>query len=195
MICISTRNGMTYLPRLIESLGDLDYLVIDTGSTDPEFISYLKTLKKVDFCNGGFCIGSYDHAVKYHPNDWYFFMHDSMIVKDKNFLEDFQKNDVTAWLSFPMFFDSSGQEAYVRATCGNKIPPKGIFGPIFYATREAMLKIKMPTPHSLDEAHGMERGLAVLFAEAGVPVHFIDEMDPTKFESYKHFSKFITGRP
>lgn len=197
MIIIAHNNGRQFLPQLIESLGDLPFTVVDTGSTDENSLRYLLTLKNVLYTRGGWSLGAYKHAVENIKADWFFFMHDSMVVKDKSFLDEMKKHQVCGWLSFPMFFDNTGQEAAIKNVYPGETPDKGIFGPIFYATKEVLDKITIHKPESCDIAHGMERGMAMAFHQAGVPVSFLDELSEERLsgDMYQHFTKIRPMRP
>lgn len=196
MVCISTNNGIKYLPELIKSLRYIPYTIIDTGSTDPEFLEYLKTLENVLYTDGGWCLGAYKHAVENIDADWYFFMHDSMRIKNRNFLDKFKNCEVCGWLSFPMFFDNQSQFSTMSSLYPGETPDKGIFGPIFYATKDALDKINIHKPTNIDDAHGMERGIAMAFNQVGVKVDFIDVMDENKLNNdlYEDFTKFRPRR-
>jgi len=198
MIVIATNNGMEFLPRLLKSLESVKekILIADTGSTDPVFLEYLKTLKNVAYCDGGWSPGAYKYAYDNYKDDWYFFMHDSMEVKDINFLDNFKQHDVCTWLYFPIFFDDPTDEAVCRATYP-LISPIGIFGPIFYAKRSALDKITLEIPNTLNEAHNFERGLACAFHSAGIKINHIHEMIEDKIinDGYPDLKKWKPQRP
>jgi hypothetical protein len=198
MIVIATNNGKGYLPTLLNSLEDCDLerKVVDTGSTDPEFLRYLETIG-AERTQGGWCMGAYLYALENFDRPWYLFLHDSLVVKDPQFLKRFQEiGEAVGWLSFPMAFDSASQEAYVRSFWPD-LAPKGCFGPIFYATREALSRVELPFPVTIEQAHGMERGVSSAFAAAGLPMGFIDEYETTRMDrdEYATFTKFRPKRP
>lgn len=191
MICIVSHNGKKWLEQLLPSLGNLPYTIIDNQSDDPETIEYINDKPMIEG-NGGWCIGGYIKAVENIKADWYFFMHDSMVVKNPNFLDKFQQHDVCGWLSFPMAFDNPEQEAYIRSMYN--LTEKGCFGPIFYATREAIESISWDKPETIDQAHGMERGIACAFKEVGYDMKFIDELNEQRL-SNNEYEDFVKCRP
>lgn len=153
---------------------------------------------------GGRDTGAYLTAYRKHRNfDGYFFMHDSMQIKRPDFLKYFARPDrVTAWLRFPFFFDEKEQEEYIAKILGQgSYPPDGIFGSIFYVPRQALATLEkkklLPVPPLTRlEQQGWERGWAIAFHRAGIPVEFIDRYDSVKFNSnqYEHFYKIFVGR-
>lgn len=192
MIIIASYNGKRFLENLLSTI-KYPYTIIDNGSNDPETIEYLKD-KNVMRGNGGWSPGAYKYAVDNIDADWYFFMHDSMLIKNPDFLDKFNTHDVCGWLSFPMFFDNSSQEQYIRSMYN--LTAKGCFGPIFYSTKEAIKKIRWERPETIDQSHGMERGITCAFKDAGYDMQFIDELNEERLsqDSYEDFVKFRPHR-
>ena len=188
MIIIVSHNGKEFLDKLIPTIND-DYLIVDNGSDTTDHLEGLNWIEG----DGGWCIGGYIKGFQKTNDDEYFFMHDSMVIKNPDFLDKFRKHDVCGWLSFPMFFDNPSQEAYIRAMYN--LADKGCFGPIFYAKREALEKISWDRPETSDQAHGMERGITCAFKDAGYDMKFIDELDESKLlNGYEDFSKCLPKR-
>lgn len=197
---VATHNGMEFLPDLIKDLPE-DHLIVDTNSNDPKVLNYLNKLDKKPVLIGPVgCIGAYKAAYETAPHyDGYFFMHDSMRIKDKNFLEAFSSiGPVVAWIGFPMDFDSGPQRQYLEYLYGdlNKdVPPTAIFGPIFYASKQAMQKAFDLIPNqtsSRDELCAMERGIAIAFHRAGFEIDYLEEYSNERLDildDYKYFSK------
>jgi len=193
MIVIATNNGIEFLPDLIESLKGLDYLVVDTGSTDQKSLDYVETLNHTHR-KGGYTLGALEHAYKHFPDEWYFIMHDSMIVKNKNFIEKFKsKGDVVAWLRFPMFFDDANQEAFVRAT-NRSMADYGIFGPIMYITRDKLKEIELVIPENVEQSRANERGIACALKDAQIGWKYIDDLYPIRWDEHEDFTKKFKHR-
>lgn len=198
LIVIATNNGMDYLPKLLESMPlNYNWIVVDTGSTDRKFKEYLKTLGgQVYYTDGGWCIGAYLWAIENKPAQSYFFMHDSMVIKDQKFLDKFKQYDFCGWLNFHMSFDGPEQESYIKHLYGENVPDNGVFGPIFYATSQALSRVEIPLPATADQAHGMERGIACAFVNAGLNLAFIEKYDTDKMDKdeYDTFTKLRPKR-
>ena len=95
-----------------------------------------------------------------------------------------------------MNFDSEDQERWVRNQY-TKLPDKGIFGPVFSATRKALGSIEWPhVPLNKEQANGTERAFAAAFHEAGIEVGAVyDFWDPKRMEKgVDPFRKIFAGR-
>jgi hypothetical protein len=205
MIVVATHNGMGYLPHLLESLGNHQCLVADTGSDDQVFLDYLDSLKddphvsEVMHLGKVYAIGGYWYAYKERPDDWYLFLQDSMTVKDPDFLQAFQsRGDVMAWLAFPFFYIYPEEKAFVTKLYGEIPDPKwGIFGPIFYATRGALDQIEWGPVTNKLQHEAMERGFSVAFKKAGIAWSRLDiweNWERMYEDDYQHFTKKLPNR-
>ena len=187
MIIIATNNGKEYLEKLLPTIS-YDYAVIDTGSTEYDSIQYFNSLncKKAQI-SGGYCVGAYQHGYKMFPDNEYFFMHDSMIVKKKNFLEDFSIGEVVAWIGFKM--DYLNHDEYLTKLYNDlsDMPEYAIFGPIFYATSWAMSQINPPIPDNRKDAIAMERGYAFAFHRAGIKIKYLEEYNNERIDIKKDY--------
>lgn len=131
----------------------------------------------------------------------YLFIQDSMRGIMPDIVEPFRhKGLVVAWVKFGFNFDDPAQEAWVRDWYpAAPTPSEGIFGPTFYATRDAMERAEpfFPrTPRSKHEAQGTERAWAFAFQEAGIQVTKMYEFSPNLMQSgqYPPFSKTFADR-
>lgn len=198
MIVVASHNGVEFLPKLLDTMPEEPF-VVDVGSTDPEFIEYVAKLSNSGRIDNLQSIGAYKYAYDRFPDEQEFmFMHDSMLVKDKMFVEKMSRlGDVVGWLRFPMFFDNHGQQHYLSQyyDMGN-LPDYGLFGPIFYAKRSALDKITWPVCETLEQAHAAERGLAIAFHQAGVKVEYDDDYDINRIygDDYTLLTKFLPKR-
>jgi glycosyltransferase involved in cell wall biosynthesis len=202
MIVIPCFEGEQYLEPLIKSIPPMEeILIVDTGSKD---INYLRKYPYLtDFTKKpGFAIGAYILAYEKYPRDEYFFIHDSMTIKGS--LDDFRKNDVTGWLRFPFSHGADEYRPYIDAETKDSVslPQWGIFGPIFYAKRKALDKLRQNKnfcdyPETKQHLCAMERVLPIQFMKAGVTVKYIDDYDPNRLDNlrdYEHFDKFRPNR-
>lgn len=202
LVVIATNNGKKYLQKLLPTV-KYNYVVIDTGSTDPASIKYFDSLlcRKVRI-NGGYSPGAYEYAYRNIEAEEYFFMHDSMIVKKPNFIEDFRaKGEVCAWLHF--YFAPEHGRDYLNKFPGEGNPTWAIFGPIFYAKKSAMdklneLQLLPPRCNNRDEAVAAESGYGLAFHRAGIEVPIVEEMCNQRLDEtrdYEMFDKFRPKRP
>jgi len=203
LIVIAHHNGSRYIPALLDSLkwhDRKDIVVIDTGSTSNE-LDLLPQDIQVDEIYGGYCVGAYKWAYRWYPDyDSYFFMHDSMRAKT-NFLPAFQsKGDVVAWIDFPMDYGEQERE-YIESQYGkDNHSPNAIFGPIFYATHQAMQGLannnKFPrNPKNRAELCASERAFAIAFHQCGFRVDHLEEYDNQRLDISRDYVLFDKFRP
>lgn len=219
LVVIAHHNGAEWLAGLVESLS-LEYpvFVVDTGSTEDQLARLDEVLlwrrrnanagtwaKRI---GGGYCVGAYEHAYRLQPKfDGYLFLHDSMRAKVSDVVERFERAaqarelDVVSWLGFPMDFDGGPQEAFLREHYGDlgDAPATAIFGPMFYAPREALEKLDAygfpPHPKNRDELCALERGYAIAFHRAGCRIGYLEEYDNARIDARKDYLLFDKWRP
>lgn len=156
----------------------------------------------MDTSAGGHPTGAFIEAFRSQPNyGSYLFVQDSMRCTSRDCVKPFVGlGPVVAWCVFPLFFDSEKQARYVRQQYpGVQEPDEGIFGPVFYATRDAMQAAEphFPAlPGTKLEAQGTERAWAFAFAAAGVTVNALYEFSIPRMEdgSYPPFAKTFANR-
>lgn len=179
LIVIATNNGANYLPKCLESLGDkYPILVVDTGSTDPQSLSLSKCQPYHMLLKGGFTTGAYLAAYKATKAKHYLFMQDSMVSLVEDVIAPFQALDsggAVAWATFAMGFDSPEHETWAKSLYPGELPSKGIFGPIFYTSRQALDTLHQqhllpPTPKDKMEAQTCERLWGWAYHNAGLPL-------------------------
>lgn len=180
MIVIATNNGITHLPRLLQSIdvhgtGEHKVCIVDTGSTNPEFIQYIDSLDTSKYIIhkqiGGYDTGAYIYAYREFNESEYLFMHDSMEVLSDTWMDDFTayNTDVCYYSGFRMCFDGNEQ---VEWLCNKNIYNAGcllgVFGPIFYVKRIVLdaistrFNLDSIIPTSKVEQQHMERGWAMM---------------------------------
>jgi hypothetical protein len=199
LIVIATNNGKKYLEKLLPTV-KYPFVLIDTGSTEPESIKYFNDLDCIKArIKGGYAVGAYEYAYRKFKADNYFFMQDSMMIKKEDFIEDFEnKGSVVAWLRF--FYAPEHGIDYLNKIPGDSVPEYAIFGPIFYATKEAMDTLNEkglfpPIPVNKDEAIASESGYGLAFHRAGIEVSHVEEMDNQRIDETRDYKMFDKFRP
>jgi hypothetical protein len=207
LIVIPTNNGYKQLDVLLQSLESTPcpILIIDTGSTDPAHLEYLKeevwAYGNVTYVTEtpmkGYAQGAYLWAYWNYFATHYLFLQDSLVAIVEDVLKPFQEKTLThctktselgqiergaiGWASFNFEFDPGLQEAAMRYMYGNDIPQYGIFGPIFYTSRDTLRDLEaagcLPSyPVHAHHAQGLERAWAMVFKRLGYPVAFIHNL-------------------
>lgn len=156
----------------------------------------------MDTSAGGHPTGAYIQAFRDYPEyDSYLFVQDSMKATLPDCVAPFRGlGPVVAWCSFALFFDDETQLRWVKDQYPDApSPDEGIFGPVFYATREAMVAAEpfFPAlPSTKLEAQGTERAWAYAFKQAGVPLNALYEfcIPPMEDGSYQPFTKAFANR-
>lgn len=155
--------------------------LIVVAAYDDTFKDNLATFKGGDVVvwdtsSGGRETGAYINAYRKHYYHSYLFLQDSLIGNVDDCVAPFRENgkEVVAWGTFPMFFDDQHQAVWVANQYpGTTFPRKGIFGPVFYATRKALQRIERkgwlpkPPPNKL-MAQGTERAWAFACDWSGI---------------------------
>jgi hypothetical protein len=199
-LIVIASHGNDFTPKLVRSIpSEHDILVVETGDGVSDGYPVENRIR------GGFCVAAYEHA--YRKNrakyDSFLFLHDSMLVKDRDFLEVFQsRGDVVAWIGFRMDMDSATRE-YLKSFYGACDAPTGIFGPIFYATRHAMdtmteKHLSPPHPRNRFELAAAERAYGIAFHRSGFVVKYLEEYDNERLDvtrDYVYFDKYRPNRP
>jgi hypothetical protein len=224
MIVISTNNGMKWIDQILQSLVEFGppepILIVDTRS-EPAYYAYLQTLVDkypLDLTvtqtpYAGRDIGAIVWAFRNFPADDYIFLHDSMIVKESNWLEVFRaqmpddKLGVVAWqlFNYPSY-NCRATSDWVQEKLGcNDFKGFGIIGPTFYTTYKTyqILEAKNQLnaiPTNKDQQVAMELGWAAICHNAEIPLiglyqHKLD-LDWQKHLNgeYPLFKKFLGGR-
>lgn len=214
MIVIATNNGNESLPRLLNSLEKYNYnnfpiCIVDTGSSNEEFINYLeelKTLNKYTILNiqGGYDTGAYIHAYRNTNSNYYIFLQDSTEIKHEDFfkkLEEYSNSDnIFAYFIFTSP-DSAGdfkgilEKYYDTESLANY--QFGIFGPMFATSRKILDSIYNNNlyliPTNKDEQMAMERGWAIAAYKLSIPVYAFDIFNHNSLvnDQYYYFKKYF----
>lgn len=186
-LVIIAKHGNTHIDGCLQSLGNKYPIeVIDTAA-------------------GGHPTGAYLKAINQFKAKNYFFMQDSMYALQKDYLEPFKKicpdKGAVAWGFFDFSYDDTRQREWLEAQYSGQHPRLGIFGPVFYASRASLLRLKrlnlLPlVPTNKLEAQGTERAWAWAFTLADIPVVAIRMWDKEMMKngSYPIFRKEFANR-
>lgn len=225
MIVIATHEGRDYICPLLESwnlygTNGHDIAVVETGGSSQEYLDHLNDISlwqwKFNLSISrtpykGYDTGAYLWAYNtFHYEQEFLFMHDSMLVKRHDVMHDFSfiasagACGCVPWLVFRQNgYDNQEQVEFVsRFADDPTLPGFGIFGPIFYAERDALDRLDRRlldgvTPTEKNHQMAMERGWAVAFARADVKVQSLDDdFDPSRLvgDQYSAFKKYLPYR-
>lgn len=188
-----------------------DTLIV-VAAYDDSFANNLSTLHgghvvRWSTAGGGHPSKAFIDAYRKHYYRSYLFLQDSLRSNVEDCVAPFREvgEEVVAWGTFPMFFDDEHQAAWVMNQYpGHTMPRRGIFGPIFYATRQALGKIErkglLPkTPPNKLMAQGTERAWSFACDRARITLGTLgdcitDGTSPRLFPSDQTFTKVFAGR-
>lgn len=152
-------------------------MVVDSASDDK---SYFKELEKFsvdiqDIGNRNWAVGAYWHGYFKYPNeDFYYFLHDTMKVKDN--LDSFKGKDLTTLATFDrslsptfnMWNDRINKETKYKVTNVGK----GVYGPLFMCKNKVITALYNNNANVLlttckAEMGYMEGGFGAIFEASG----------------------------
>lgn len=220
MVIIATNNGHLYLEKLLVDFEnffiDKEICLIDTGSTDEESLKLLDEIKNKKIFSKlsiqilktpykGYDSGAYIYAMKNINSDKYYFIQDSISIKNKDFFDDIDKklkdNTVVGFIYFDSnFYENQEQINFCTSKFGVKDFDLGIFGPMFAITKNDVNKILKDLnylPSNKNEQCAMERCWSALFKSKNIQVEFLDgNHNGTTFErnGYKYIDKKFANR-
>lgn len=224
MIVIATNNGKKLL---IDLLSDLEKInpkcgvsIIDTQSSDLDSQLFLNNIElenpyKFDIKvyrtpYRGYDSGAYMYAMNNIKADRFYFIQDSMRIKDFNIFENVDKKlkigTIVPLITFPSnLYDSQEQIEFCLKTYGRSEFTKGIFGPMFSILNEDVQKINKkflvyPTNKILQM--GLERGWGIIFDICGFNIEPLEEepdfeksWDKLMNDQFSQFKKIVCSRP
>lgn len=216
MIVIATNNGKNYLQNLLNSIEDIDILnnkilILDTGSTDKEYLNNLKSRHEIILDNtpyNGYDTGAYIYAYNNYVDENYLFLQDSIYIKDKYLIKDglsiLNEHTIVPLIVFnPInnFYDNQEQINWVQNKIGHHHYQIGIFGPMFFAKRASLDKIKNLNnliPHNKNIQQAMERGWSVVFEQNNLNILPLEKYQHSNhlfdIDGYKYIKKFFPIR-
>jgi hypothetical protein len=208
MIVISTNNGINYLPNLLRTLekineNNIPISIIDTGSTDIEFISYLEELKSLNKYKilqtpyKGYDTGAYIFAYENIDAPYYIFLHDSVEIKHKDFLDNINNNlkDNT----IIVFFKFDNKRDFIEILSNFYLKedindfPIGVFGPMFACSKQTMDLMYNSKlffiPKDKGEQMAMERGWGIIAYKLKLNMLFFDDYSILLNDNCYYFKK------
>lgn len=224
MIVIAAYNSLVYVRSLLNSIRtsaiDEEVLVVCTCPKQTYFIEtlikhileteYPFKLKYTITPYSGYDSGAYIWTYQNYEDDYYIFLHDSVIANHSQWFERFKlfrnENTLNAWCYFNIFpLVTTYSEFFLPKMkkypiLDNTYP--GIFGPMFQISRKALCNIDKKydlnqfIPTHKDEACAMERGWTYLAIGSGININVIDGHYGTSPQYYKDMSltKFLMNR-
>lgn len=186
LIVIATNNNKKILTDMLTTANPAhNFLIVDTGSEvdyvtnlPAEFPNLKLTVTRTPY--KGYAWGAYLWAYNNFPAQNYLFLHDSIVVLKKDYLERFKavapKLGIAAWTHFRFHYGPQTQRKWVSRKLGvegKKNDPKhGVFGPIFYCNQRTLDRLKekgllFPYPPNKDIADATERAISVALKIAG----------------------------
>lgn len=120
-------------------------VIVDSDSSDKSYFNLLKEYDIIieDIQNKNWMIGAYWHTYKkYSEEDFYFFLHDSMIVK--NNLDYLKERDCSILMYFDRTvgnFNTWGNLINSNSKYNYSFSGNGCFGPIFFCKNKVMKKM------------------------------------------------------
>jgi hypothetical protein len=156
MVVIATNNGYIYLKELLASMEFVEMcneeiIIVDTMSDDTNHLEFLNeieslypslNIKVVTTPYRKFDTGAYIYAYQNYISDYYIFLHDSVTIKNVNFIKHIKdylkKYNVVSYNSF-QFLGNGGSEwlDFFKKNTGEETYKMGIFGPMFACNRIA----------------------------------------------------------
>jgi hypothetical protein len=160
----------------------------------------------IDTSKGGYPTWGYIRAFRRYKAHNYLFIQDTMLAKDADYLQSFidkrPRNGAVAWCLFHMGFDSGDQTDYAHSLYAENPPEYGIFGPVFYISRKALLELEYkgllpPKPTNKMEAQTSERLWAWALQNAGMELTSVGGLwdhDAMQRGDYPVFKKVFANR-
>jgi hypothetical protein len=214
MIVIATHNGIDFLPNLLGSLnkygiGNHKLLVVDTQSDDLKFLEYLNEVRNqlgvevVTTPYAGYDTGAYLYTYRNYSDKDYIFLQDSMTIKNKDWLQKISQRDVTCLFTIPMICDNDSQYQWLNDHFPNTPCNEGIFGPIFYTTKEVLDRanekhLLEAIPTNKSQQQGYERAWGIIFSTIKAKVNSLyGKYDHIKVinNELPDITKFLPIRP
>ena len=217
MIVIATNNGINLLPNLLSDLEKFNITeeisIIDTQSSDSEFINYLDNLKSFNKFKlninvyqtpyRGFDTGAYIYAIQNLKSDRFIFLHDSIRIKSVSFFnlidEKLKTSNVVPIITFNgEWWDNQTQKDFSLKHFGTTIFDKGIFGPMFsisYLDSQKLNKLIYPTDKLQQMA--MERCWSIIFKNQNFTIDSLEgNHNDFKIDNdmYEYFTKIKVFR-
>lgn len=169
-----------FVIQLVESIRSFHptekIVIVDSDSKDKSYFNNLKRYDVIieDVMNKQWMVGAYWYTYKKYPDeDFYFFMHDSMIVKTN--MEYLKQSDLTILMHFDRTvgnFNTWGNLITSNSNYEYVFEGNGCYGPIFFCKNKVMKRmLKMGAdkflPNSKEETGYCEGCYGYFFEEQG----------------------------
>lgn len=138
-----------FVIRLVESIRKFHptekIVVVDSDSYDKTYFSEIEKYEVIieDVKNKNWMIGAYWHSYKKYPNEeFYFFLHDSMIVKEN--MDYLKEKDLTTLMYFDRTignFNTWGELISLNSKYEYVFSGFGCYGPIFFCKNKVMKRM------------------------------------------------------
>ena len=218
MIVIATNNGKNYILNILSDLERIgikeEISIIDTQSSDNSFLFIKEIIDEKKFNLNislyqtpykGFDTGAYIYAINNFITDRFYFLQDSIRIKNKNFFLEIDKKIKTGTvipiITFQENFYANHQQINF---CINNFETsnykKGIFGPMFSILYDDVKKIDkklLVYPYDKNTQMAMERGWSIIFDKYNFNIEPLEgEKNDEKInnDSYYYFSKIFPYR-
>jgi hypothetical protein len=142
-------SNFPFIVGLVESIRKFHpnekIVVVDSDSNDKTYFSILSDYDVIieDAKNSNWMIGAYWYAYKKYPSeDFYYFLHDSMIVKDN--MDYLKEKDVTILCYFNRTignFNTWGEKITQNSKYDYIFSGLGCYGPIFFCKNKVMKRM------------------------------------------------------
>ena len=138
-------NNFNFIQNLVKSIREYHptekIVVVDSSSEDKSYLSELIQYDVIveDIDNKNWMVGAYWHVYKkYNDEDFYYFMHDSMIVKGN--LDYLKSKDLTTMCYFTRYPQFNVWSNLVESVLGIEYNHNGFgcYGPIFFCKNHVM---------------------------------------------------------
>jgi len=218
MIIIATNNGKNFILNILsdlERIGVEDEIsIIDTKSSDDSYFFIKKIIEDKKFNlkinlyqtpYRGFDSGAYIYAINNFITDKFYFLQDSIRIKNKNFFLEIDKKlkteTVVPIITFQAnFYANPEQVNFCIHNFETYNYSKGIFGPMFSILYDDAKKIDkkfLIYPFDKNTQMAMERGWAIIFDKYNFNIEPLEgEKNDEKInnDSYNYFSKLFPYR-
>lgn len=169
-----------FVQQLVRSIREFHpddkIVVVDSDSADKSYFADLRQYDVIieDVGNRHWMVGAYWHAYKkFSHEDFYFFMHDSMIVKSN--LDFIKQDDLTLLMFFERErgnFDLWGEKITNESDYEYRYGGYGCYGPIFFCKNHVMqhmlnMGVDKFLPSNKQETWYCERAYGFFFEEQG----------------------------
>ena len=214
MIVVATNNGFIYLKELLDSFKDIDLcnekiFIIDTISNDINHLNFLKQINNLypnldieitTTPHRKFDTGAYIYAYQNINSDNYIFLHDSVTIKNKNFIkvvkEQLNENNVVSFSCFNfMGYGGNEWKDFFKNNTNEEKYEIGFFGPMFACKKSVLDKINFENlilPTNKNQQACFEGIWPTLFKKNNIEIICMDQSS-VKFES-EYLSKKIIHR-